>query len=260
MPAARFSIFDPIMAKLLIILTAASALPLKDGSTMPTGFWAQEFVPAHHLFLEHGHQIDIATPNGKAAALDATCFAPEFHQHDAGRIFNLREQLDAIEGWRAPLSLERLALTGAKYDALFFPGGHGPMVDLIVSEACGNLVKRTVAGNGLIGAVCHGPAGLVPAQHAGEWLFAGYAMTCFSPEEERLAGLAEHLPELLGERLAALGGLLQFGAAGSEHVVVDRQLYTGQNPASVEKLAFVMARRLKKMGSLDKDACGTPCD
>ncbi len=248
------------MARLLIILTAASTLPLKDGGTMPTGFWAQEFVPAHHLFLEHGHQVDIATPNGKVAALDETCFAPEFHDHDAGRIFNLREQLAEIDGWRTPLSLERLALTGAKYDALFFPGGHGPMVDLIDSAACGNLVKRTLAGNGLIGAVCHGPAGLVPAQHDGRWLFDGYAMTCFSSEEERLAVLADQLPALLAERLAALGGQLQFGEPGSEHVIIDRQLYTGQNPASVEKLAFIMARRLKKLGSLDKDACGTPCD
>ena len=97
------------------------------------------------------------------------------------------------------------------------------------------------------------------AQQDGNWLFAGYQMTCFSPQEEQLAGLADTLPELLAGRLARLGGELHFGAPGSEHVVIDRQLHTGQNPASVEKLAFAMARRLKKLGSLDKDACGTPC-
>ncbi|HUW27944.1 MAG TPA: type 1 glutamine amidotransferase domain-containing protein [Sulfuriferula sp.] len=247
------------MAKVLFILTAASELPLKDGNHIPTGFWAQEFVPPHHIFLEHGHTIDIATPKGKPAVLDESCFAPAFHNHDAGRIANLREQLSEIEAWRTPLSLERLALTGARYDALFFPGGYGPMVDLINSEAAGNLVKRTLASGGLIGAVCHGPAGLVMAQQDGHWLFAGYRLTCFSPQEEQLAGLADALPELLAERLASLGGELHFGAPGSEHVVIDRQLHTGQNPASVDKLAFAMARRLKKMGSLDKDACGTPC-
>ncbi len=247
------------MAKALFILTTASELTLKDGKCIPAGFWAQEFVPPHHIFLEHGHTIDIATPKGHPAVPDENCFAPEFHNHDAGRIANLREQLDEIEAWRTPLSLERLALTGAKYDALFFPGGHGPMVDLIASAAAGNLVKRTLASGGLIGAVCHGAAGLVTAQQDGHWLFAGYQMTCFSPQEEQHAGLAGALPELLAERLASLGGELHFGAPGDEHVVIDRQLHTGQNPASVEKLAFAMARRLKKMGSLDKDACGTPC-
>lgn len=247
------------MAKVLFILTTAGELALKDGKRIPTGFWAQEFVPPYHIFLEHGHTIDIATPRGKPAVLDENCFAPAFHNHDAGRIANLREQLSEIEAWRAPLSVERLALTGIRYDALFFPGGHGPMVDLIASEAAGNLVKRTLANGGLIGAVCHGPAGLVAAQQDGHWLFAGYRLTCFSPQEEQHAGLADALPELLAERLARLGGELSFGAPGSEHVVIDRQLHTGQNPASVEKLAFAMARRLKKMGSLNKDACGTPC-
>ena len=247
------------MAKVLFILTAANELTLKNGDRIPTGFWAQEFVPPHHIFLEHGHTIDLATPKGKPAALDENCFAPAFHHHDSGRIANLREQLSDIEAWHTPLSLERLALVGAKYDAIFFPGGYGPMADLICSEAAGNLVKRILANGGLIGAVCHGPAGLVMAQQDGNWLFAGYQMTCFSPQEEQLAGLAGTLPELLAERLAKLSGELHFGAPGSEHVVIDRQLYTGQNPASVEKLAFAMARRLKKMGSLDKDACGTPC-
>ena len=248
------------MAKVLFILTAASELMLKDGGRIATGFWAQELVPAQHIFLEHGHTIDIATPKGKPAVLDENCFAPEFHSHDTGRIANLREQLDEIAAWRTPLSLERLALTGAQYNAVFFPGGHGPMADSIASQAADNLVKRIFAGGGLIGAVCHGPAGLVPAQHDGQWLFSGYRLTCFSREEEHLGGLADALPELLAERLAHLGGELHFGAPGSEHVVIDRQLYTGQNPASVEKLAFIMARRLKKMGSLDKDACGLPCD
>ncbi|MHB1677283.1 MAG: type 1 glutamine amidotransferase domain-containing protein [Sulfuriferula sp.] len=227
---------------------------------MATGFWAQEFVPAHHLFLEHGHQISVATRRGKPAVLDEHCFAPEFHHHDTGRILNLREQLDEIAAWRSPLSLERIALSGTKYDAIFFPGGYGPLVDLIDAEAAGTLAKRTLANQGLIGAVCHGSAGLVSAQHDGRWIFADYRLTCFSPAEENMAGLAIRLPELLADRLDKLGGKLSFGGPGTEHVIVDRQLYTGQNPASVEKLAYLMARQLKKMGALNKNACAAPCD
>lgn len=244
------------MAKVLFILTAANEMTLKNGDRFPSGFRAQEFVPSHHVFLEQGHLIDIATPKGNPAVLEESCFEPAYHGHDAGRIANLREQLGEIETWHVPLSLERLALTGVKHDAIFFPGGYGPMVDLIASEAAGNLVKRTLANGGLIGAAGYGPAGLIMAQQDGNWLFAGYRMTCCNPQEEQLADM---LPELLSERLAKLSGELQFDTPGSEHIVIDRQLYTGQNAASVEKLAFAMARRLKKMGSLDKDACGTPC-
>ena len=248
------------MAHILVILSAADTLMLEDGKTTATGFWAQEFVPAHHLFLEYGHQISVATRRGKPAVIDELCFAPEFHHHDTGRILNLREQLDEIEAWRNPLSLERLALSGAKFDAVFFPGGHGPMADLIDSDAAGNLVKRTLANHGLIGAVCHGAAGLIPARHEGRWLFSDYRLTCFSPAEENSAGLANRLPELLADTLEKLGGKLSFGAPGTAHVIVDRQLYTGQNPDSVEKLAYLMARQLKKMRSLDKNSCAVPCD
>lgn len=248
------------MAHILFILTSARTLPLNNGDMIATGFWAQEFVPAHHLFLEHGHQISLATPKGKPAALDDYCFAPEFHAHDAGRILNLREQLNNIDAWQTPLSLERLALTGVKYDAVFFPGGHGPMVDLIHSDAAGTLVKRTLDNHGLIGAICHGPAGLIPAQHDRQWLFTDYQLTCFSPEEEDMAGLRSRLTSLLADQIHARGGKLSFGAPGTPHVVIDRQLYTGQNPASAEKLAYLMARQLKKMRTLDKNTCDTPCD
>lgn len=248
------------MAHILIVLSAAGTLPLKNVESLPSGFWAQEFVPAFHSFLEHGHQISVATRRGKPAVLDEHCFAPEFHDHDIGRILNLREQLDEIEAWRNPLSLERLALSGTKFDAVFFPGGYGPLADLVDSEAAGNLVKRTVARHGLIGAVCHGAAGLITAQHEGKWLFSDYRLTCFSPAEENSAGLAPRLPELLADTLEKLGGKLSFAAPGQVHVIADRQLYTGQNPDSVAKLAYLMATQLKKMRSLDKNACAAPCD
>lgn len=247
------------MASILFVLTAASELRLRDGSVLATGFWAQEFVAPYHIFLEHGHVVDIATPRGRPAVLDALCLNPQFHDDDIGRVENLREQLETIDAWRSPLSLERLALTGADYDAVFLPGGHGPMADLAESAAAGNLIKRCYANDGLVGAVCHGPAALLPATHDGRWLFADYAMTCFSPEEERLAGLHDRLPWQLPERLAAAGAELRFAAPGGAHVIADRRLYTGQNPASAAALAWQMARELKKRGARDKTACGTPC-
>lgn len=247
------------MASILFVLTAASELRLRDGSVLATGFWAQEFVAPYHIFLEHGHAVEIATPRGRPAALDALCLHPQFHDNDIGRVENLREQLDAIDAWQSPSSLERLALVSSNYDAVFFPGGHGPMADLAENAAAGNLIKRCYANDGLVGAVCHGPAALLPATREGRWLFAGYAMTCFSPEEERLAGLLERLPWQLSDRLVAAGAALRFAAPGEAHVVADRRLYTGQNPASAAPLAWQMARELKKRAARDKAACGTPC-
>lgn len=247
------------MARIVFVLTAAAELRLRDESMLATGFWAQEFVEPYHIFLEHGHTVDIATPQGRPAALDETCFDPKFHDGDIGRAANLREQLMAIDDWQAPLSLERLALTDNDAQAVFFPGGHGPMADLAESSAAGNLIKRVYARGGLIGAVCHGPAALLPASSADKWLFAGLSMTCFSADEERAAGLYDRLPWQLAAKLIEAGAKPSFAPVGERHVVVDTRLYTGQNPASAAPLAWQMARELKKLSSRDKTSCGTPC-
>lgn len=247
------------MARIVVVLTAAAELRLRDDSMLATGFWAQEFVEPYHIFLEHGHTVDIATPHAKPAALDPICFDLAFHDNDIGRAANLREQLDAIDDWQTPLSLERLALTENDYQAVFFPGGHGPMADLAQSAAAGNLIKRIYARGGLVGAICHGPAALLTARSAEKWLFDSFAMTCFSPDEERAAGLYPRLRWQLADALAEAGGRLSYAPAGKPHVVVDRRLFSGQNPASAAPLAWQMARELKKFSARDKTSCSTPC-
>lgn len=247
------------MARIVFVLSAAAELRLRDESILATGFWAQEFVAPYHIFLEHGHECEIATPHSQPAALDETCFDLLFNDHDVGRVANLREQLDAIERWRTPRSLERLALSDHDFLAVFFPGGHGPMADLAHSTAAGNLVKRVYARGGLIGAVCHGPAALLPARTDQGWLFTGYRMTCFSPDEERAAGLYDRLKWQLADALIESGAQLRYASAGEAHVISDKRLFTGQNPASAAPLAWHMARELKKLSSRDKASCGTPC-
>ncbi len=235
------------MARILFILSSARALPLRDGREIATGFWAQEFIPPLEAFRAAGHGVDIATPNGRPAVLDALCLAPEFHRDDPGRPARLQSALAALPDWRTPLAAA--ALDHAAYAALFLPGGHGPVVDLADDPAIGRLVAALHGAGGLIGAICHGPAGLLPARTAGHWPFAGYRMTCFSPEEERAAGLAERLPWLLPDRLRALGAVLSFAPPGQPHVVADRRLFTGQNPASAAGLAQAMLDALATTGA-----------
>lgn len=248
------------MAKILIVLTAAAADSSLGALAPPVGFTAKEFVVPYHIFLEHGLEVTIATPRGRPAMLDPDSFDLKCHGGDAGRVLNLKEQLAEIEGWQSPASLDRLALATTDYRAVFFPGGYGAMIDLFNHAATGNMVKRILASNGLVGAVGHGQAALLTALHDEAWLFSGYQMTCFSPDEEIQAGLGSALEWNLAQRLQAAGAILSYASPGQEQVVIDRQLYTAQNAASVARLAWEMARKLKKLSALDKASCGTPCD
>lgn len=248
------------MTKVLMILSAAKIMRLDTGLERPTGFWASEFIEPYFVFAEHGIEVDVATPGGKTAHPDPESLDPATYGGDSGRVLNLLEQLDSIEAWRTPRSLERLAFFPIDYDALFFPGGYGPVVDLAENAAVGNLIRRVAQAQGLIGAVCHGPAALLSAEDKAGWPFAGYRMTCYSPAEEAELAFTEGLDTLLHTELGARGAALTFASPSQSHTVIDRTLYTGQNPASAAAVAWHMARTLKKRQSLDKAACGTPCD
>lgn len=236
------------MARILFVLSSAGTLRLSDGEQIATGFWAQEFIPPYEMFRRAGHKVEIATPHGRPAVLDALCLAAEFHVDDPERPARLQSALAALPDWQTPLSAELLARQGRIYDMVFFPGGHGPVVDLSDDPNIGRLVRQCHGAGGLIGAICHGPAGLLPARANKQWLFAGHRMTCFSKEEEQLAGLAGRLPWLLADRLAELGAELSFAPPGQAHIVQDRQLFTGQNPASAEGLARAMVKTLAGLG------------
>lgn len=247
------------MSKVLIVLSAAHTLPLSSGRERPTGFWVPEFIEPYFIFTEHGIEVDIATPGGQSAHPDPESLDPASYGDDRGRALNLHEQLESIETWRTPRSLERLAFVSLDYDAVFFPGGYGPLVDLARNSAAGNLVRRMHQAERLIGAVCHGQAALLAAGDPAPWPFAGYRMTCYSPTEEAQLHFPQELPWLLHEALADHGAILSFAAETQAYSVIDRVLYTGQNPASATAVAWHMARTLKKRQSLDKAHCGSPC-
>jgi len=131
-------------------------------------------------------------------------------------------------------------LDPAAFDLVFVPGGHGPMEDLAVSERFGAMVRAFAESGRPVAAVCHGPAALLSARaDDGSWLFSGYQLTAFSNVEEDQVGYAKSAVWLLEDRLKDEGGLYTAAAEPwGERVVVDRNLYTGQNPASSEALAL----------------------
>jgi putative intracellular protease/amidase len=225
------------MTNLLFAVTAADHWTLNDGSKHPTGFWAEELVESHRTFVEAGWNVLVATPGGKKPVVDEGSLALDANGGDENKVADQRNYLDSIASiLESPAVLEEQNATD--FDAVFVPGGHGPMEDLAVSESFGALVSDFLDGGKLVSAVCHAPAALLPATRSdGGWTFDGYQLTGFTNDEETQAGLADKAPWLLETRLRELGAQFSSGDAWGPNIVVDRNLYTGQNPASTKPLA-----------------------
>lgn len=223
-------------------MTGAGHWTLADGTRHPTGFWAEEAVVPYEVFTRAGHEVVVATPGGVVPAVDQGSLAPEANggQEGADRI---AAALDAMDELRSPVKAEEVDL--ADYDALFYPGGHGPMEDLAVDPGSGALLAEALESGKPIGVVCHGPAALLAVRgDGGSSPFSGYRLTGFTNAEEAQAGFAEKAPWLLQDRLTELGVDFREGEPWAPHVEVDRNLVTGQNPASSGPAAEELLRRL----------------
>ncbi|MFI8005469.1 type 1 glutamine amidotransferase domain-containing protein [Streptomyces sp. NPDC086010] len=224
------------MPSVLFVLTGADHWTLNDGSAHPTGFWAEELAAPHRVFTQAGFDITVATPGGVAPTVDTASLAAEANggQEQADAVASYLASID--ETLRIPARLEDVVPTS--YDIVFYPGGHGPMEDLAVSEVSGRLLTAALDAGSQVAVLCHAPAALLPARREnGDWPFAGYRMTGFSNAEETQAGFAAKAPWLLENRLVELGADYAAAEPWAVHTVHDRNLHTGQNPASSEQLA-----------------------
>lgn len=223
------------MAKILFVVSGADHWTLADGTRHPSGFWAEEAVTPYEAFKAAGHTVVVATPGGVEPTVDRASLTPEANggQEGADRV---AEVLASMNELRRPLDLADVDL--AEYDAVFYPGGHGPMEDLAVDADSGRLLTAALASGTPLGIVCHGPAAMLAAENEdGTSPFAGYRVTGFSNAEEKAGGLADRAVWLLQDRLVAIGTDFQEGAPWAPHVITDRKLVTGQNPASSAPLA-----------------------
>ncbi|MBG6059699.1 putative intracellular protease/amidase [Cryobacterium sp. MP_M5] len=224
------------MTHVLFVVSAADHWTLNDGSLHPTGYWAEELAEPHRLFTEAGWKISIATPGGVAPTIDAVSLRPE----SAGgedRAAQIIDYIGSISGeLDEPQSLD--AIDVADYDVVFYPGGHGPMEDLAVDAVSGRILTDALDTGRILGVLCHAPAALLAANRADDsWPFTGYRMTGFTDAEEVLGGLAPKAPWLVQSRLVELGADFIAGDSFAPHMEIDRNLYTGQNPASSGELA-----------------------
>ncbi|WDM10615.1 type 1 glutamine amidotransferase domain-containing protein [Streptomyces lavenduligriseus] len=230
------------MSKILFVLTGADHWTLADGTTHPTGFWAEEAVVPYRALKAAGHEIVVATPGGVVPPVDRASLAAEVNggQEKAGELARALEEMTEL---RTPVKLAEVDLDD--FAAVFYPGGHGPMEDLAVDAESGRLLIETLDSGKPLAVVCHGPAALLAAiRPDGTNAFAGYRAAAFTNEEEVQGGLAGQAKWLLQDRLSEAGVDVRVSEPWAPHVVVDRNLVTGQNPASSAPVAEELLKLL----------------
>ncbi|MEV8045262.1 type 1 glutamine amidotransferase domain-containing protein [Streptomyces griseoluteus] len=223
------------MAKVLFIVSGATYWVLKDGSRYATGYWAEEFAMPYKALTDAGHEVVVATPNGVTPNVDMMSLRPSMAGGVDGAL-ELEEIIRSAEVMRRPLKLSDVRLED--YDAVYLPGGHGPMSDLAYDTDAGRLLTAQLASGDPLAIVCHAPASLLATRIHGVSPFKGYRVTGFTNEEEEGVGLASRAPWLLEDELKDKVGVdYSRGPAWEPYMVEDRNLVTGQNPHSAAVLA-----------------------
>jgi len=216
--------------KILLVLTSHDQL----GNTgHKTGFWLEEFASPYYVFKDAGAQITLASPKGGQPPIDPKSDAPDA-QTAATRRFAEDAEAQQLLANSLPLAQVR----AEDFDALFYPGGHGPLWDLAEDATSVALIERFIALGKPVGAVCHAPGVLRHVKAAdGTPLVRGKRVTGFSNSEEEAVALTDVVPFLVEDMLKAHGGVYGRAADWHSHVEVDGLLVTGQNPASSDASA-----------------------
>ena len=218
------------MKKILTVLTSHDRL----GDTgLKTGFWLEEFAAPYYVFKDAGHAITLVSPAGGQPPLDPKSDEPTFQTEATHRF---RADADAV---RQLANTQRLDdVNPADFDAVFYPGGHGPLWDLAENPQSIALIEATLAAGKPLGTVCHAPGVLRHAKQAdGTPLVRGRRVTGFTNSEEDAVQLTKIMPFLVEDMLKANGGDYSKGPDWQPYAVVDGLLITGQNPASSELVA-----------------------
>jgi len=224
------------VTRVLFVMTASDRWTLNDGTVHPSGYWAEEAAVPHRVFSAAGWGITVATPGGVAPTLDRLSVGIA-----GGLPWKVRRIERYLEGIRDELD-HPVALDAADaddYDLVFSPGGHGPMEDLAHDATSGALLTKRLASGRPLALLCHASAAVVATvDERGVTPFAGRRMTALSNREERFNRFARRAPWLLEDKLRELGVVYSKGRLPLRpHIVVDGNLFTGQNPQSSERLA-----------------------
>ncbi|HBS24770.1 MULTISPECIES: type 1 glutamine amidotransferase domain-containing protein [Thalassospira] len=225
--------------RILMIVTSHD----KMGDTgHKTGIWLEELAAPYFRFRDAGADITLASPKGGQPPLDPNSQVPDALT-EATKRFEGDEE--AQKAFANTVTLD--GLKADDYDALFYPGGHGPLWDLATDVKSIALIEAFVAQDKPVAAVCHGPAAFVNAKTKdGKPLVAGKKVTGFTNDEEKAVGLEKVVPLLIEDEFTKQGGLYERADMWASHAAVDGKLVTGQNPASSDAAADEVIKLLGK--------------
>ncbi|WP_298303423.1 type 1 glutamine amidotransferase domain-containing protein [Flavobacterium sp.] len=229
---------EKVMKKVLFVVTSHDQL----GNTgEKTGFWTEELAAPYYELLDQGIEITIATPKGGQPPIDPKSEDPSAATEDTKRFDKDSELQSKLKN-----TLKLADVNQADYDAVFYPGGHGPLWDLATDKNSIALIEAFYTNNKPVGFVCHAPAVLKDVKVNGEFLVKGKKVTGFSNEEEEAVGLTKVVPFLLEDALKQNGATYSKAENWQPYAVEDGLLITGQNPASSKLVAQKLLNQLKK--------------
>lgn len=259
-------------ASVLVVLSDTDTLELKNGKTFSTGFYLNETMQPVKMLIDAGHQVTFTTPTGRAPTVDKNSVAPNYFGNDGKALQAHKDLLDKLavtSPTQSPvISLTRVAQIGYdQFDAVLVPGGHAPMQDLATDKELGKLLAYFHASKKPTALICHGPIALIStldnataftntlaagdkATAEKEWIYADYKITVFSNNEEEASkaqlkgGEMKFYPETA---LSQAGAKIVVEDLWQANVIEDRELITGQNPASAVGVGKRLVEKLKNV-------------
>ena len=229
--------------QILMVLTSHDQLGNTDKKT---GFWLEEFTAPYYTFKDAGATITLASPSGGSPPLDPKSDTPEAQTKDTQRF-----KADPVAQAALAQTIELSQVSAGDFDAVFYPGGHGPLWDLAEDAASIALIEAMLGAGKPVALVCHAPGVLRDVKAVnGDPVVQGKAVTGFTNTEEQSAGLTKIVPFLVEDMLRTNGGNYSKVADWQPYVVKDGLLITGQNPASSEPAAKELLEKLSLLANV----------
>ncbi len=257
--------------KILVLISSGHGLPLKDGKVYArAGYYLNELTVPVRALMKEGYEITFANPKGNTPQMDVFSATAQFFGGDEARLQDYLKFRDTLTGLKNPARISDVITSGLdQYDAVFVPGGHGPMIDLLDDPDAGIVFRHFHETSKPTAVLCHGGISLlaaspnsteiVAALTAGDiagakakaqgWIYTGYKMTVFSTGEEQqrepleIGGKVLFYPDFA---LSAAGGDVSVVAPWKSYVLQDRELISGQNPFSDDALLKLLLPALNK--------------
>src|ERR1700739_1278896 len=267
--------------KVLVLVSSGQGLPLQGSKVYSgAGYYLNELTVPVRALMENGYEITFANPKGNTPQLDVNSATAMFFGGDEGKLQDYLSVRDSLPGLKNPARLSDVIASGLEqYDAVFAPGGHGPMIDLLDDPDAGTVYRHFHSTSKPKAVLCHGPLSLlsalpnsteaVGALKAGDaagarakaegWIYSGYRMTIFSTAEEQqrepieIGGKGFFYPDFA---LRTAGGNVSVVDPWKSHVLQDRELISGQNPFSDEALLKLLLPALNAKKRVGKEGAG----